>query len=343
MNATPSAVSPDDPLAQAEGALQRTPVPRGPSDETVARTLAALAYQVTVQYPDMKDSQTMQFFFKEPGQVRMECAGGVGIARMEQGKTLVLDPTTKTAMLLHMLGKGPATQHSPGEEDFLQLAADLRQFVAKGGQAVGQKQIGDVQARGFWVNQGPEQWLVWADPETLLPLRIEITDPQGVQTTLSDLRFNPKLDAALFRLEVPEGYKLRPMEIDIAPPEEALVKLLRAYADTAGGKFPERLDDPAGFDWQPFDRQFGPVRGNKAKETFDPEGFRFVADVAVVCSFLYTLAGAYGYKPDGAKLGDADKIIFWYRPAGATKFRALSGDLRWAEVTTDQLPEIPKL
>ena len=54
------------------------------------------------------------------------------------------------------------------------------------------------------------------------------------------------------------------------------------------------------------------------------------------------LNGGFGYKSDGVKLGDADKILFWYRPEGATQYRALYGDLHAADVTEDKLPEKPK-
>jgi hypothetical protein len=50
----------------------------------------------------------------------------------------------------------------------------------------------------------------------------------------------------------------------------------------------------------------------------------------------------HGYKPEGVKLGDRDKIIFWYRPDKADKYRAVYGDLHVADVTADQLPEKPK-
>src|SRR5262249_21963893 len=42
MSAIPPPPQPDDPLARAEEALRDTPVPDGPSEETIARTLAAL-------------------------------------------------------------------------------------------------------------------------------------------------------------------------------------------------------------------------------------------------------------------------------------------------------------
>jgi hypothetical protein len=61
--------------------------------------------------------------------------------------------------------------------------------------------------------------------------------------------------------------------------------------------------------------------------------------------FLVTsrnLKGGFGYKSDGVKVGDADKILFWYRPEGATLYRVLYGDMHVADVTEDKLPEKPK-
>jgi hypothetical protein len=55
-----------------------------------------------------------------------------------------------------------------------------------------------------------------------------------------------------------------------------------------------------------------------------------------------SLKDGFGYRPDGVKLGDADKILFWYRPDGATSYRALYGDLHGAAVSADKLPEKPK-
>ena len=58
--------------------------------------------------------------------------------------------------------------------------------------------------------------------------------------------------------------------------------------------------------------------------------------------FLIQHKGEYGYKADGVKLGDADKIIFWYKPKDAAKYRALFGDLHAADVDAGQLPKQPK-
>jgi hypothetical protein len=55
-----------------------------------------------------------------------------------------------------------------------------------------------------------------------------------------------------------------------------------------------------------------------------------------------SLKAGFGYRADGVKLGDADKILFWYRPDGAASYRALYGDLHAGDVSEDKLPEKPK-
>ena len=42
------------------------------------------------------------------------------------------------------------------------------------------------------------------------------------------------------------------------------------------------------------------------------------------------------------RFGDREKIVFWYRPDKADKYRAVYGDLYMADVTADKLPEKPK-
>jgi outer membrane lipoprotein-sorting protein len=320
------------------------------------RDAEGFACKATVQAPDRKEAVVMQFFVKGPGWVRIEGPGGqITIAQPEPKKyrVLTLDPAARTALLLdqkkpdrpqdppelRVPARGPAlpfaqAKQGPGPSD-LQLPEKLRRLVEKEAQPVGRKQTDGVQAQGFRVREGQVEWLIWADPKTRLPVRVEVTYPDGGRVTLSDFRFNPALDDALFSLEVPKGYKLLPVEIDSTTPEGALVWLLRSYAEASEGKFPPRLDRADAFDKHPLN-----VGGDKKK--LSPEGLRFGLNLARVLAFVWTLKGSHGYKPDGVKLGDADKVLFWYRPAGAARYRALYGDLHWADVTTDQLPEVPK-
>jgi hypothetical protein len=117
-------------------------------------------------------------------------------------------------------------------------------------------------------------------------------------------------------------------------PEEAVVRVLRRYADITGGAFPTRLDDIAA--------QQKVFATRKFKSALDPEAFEFVAAAGRVAIYCQTMKDHYGYKAEGVKLGAADKIIFWYKPDGETKYRVVYGDLHTGDVATDQLPEKPK-
>jgi outer membrane lipoprotein-sorting protein len=305
------------------------------------RNARTLAYQVTVRSPQSKAPITQQVFLKEPGWMRTEMPGGlVCVGQRKQGsyKVLTLDPNTKTALLLE--GKVSDQPKEPAAADSAGLADQLRQLVEKEGQPAGKKRIGDVQALGFRVKEGPQEWLVWADPQTRLPIRVEVNFPrQDIQVVLSEFRFNPVLKEALFRQDVPRGYQLQAVEMENPTAEQALVRVLRAYAKASGGKFPKRLDDPAAFA-----KVFPGGQGEKAKgaKPFPgPEDMRLMTNFVRVVQFVLTHPQGYGYQPDGVKEGDAGKILLWYRPEKATKYRALYGDLHWADVTTDLLPEVP--
>jgi hypothetical protein len=288
--------------------------------------------------PGLKEPVTIQWFFKEPSWVRVESAGGqVSVGRPKQGgyQTMVLDPITRKAVLLRT--KQPRGQPGPAHADPMWLVEHLRKLVNKKGRAEGVEEIGGVRTQGFRVKEGQQDWLIWADPETKLPVQVEITIPRDVHVTLSAFRFNPVLDDALFRLTVPEVYQLQPFDIDVPTPEDALVWLVRSYAETAGGRFPKRLDDAA-----EFGRHFRAVRGGRAKKELSAEDMPYLLNTALAVGFVATQKTGFGYRPDGVKLGEAGKILFWYRPRDSVTYRALYGDLHWDDVTTDQLPEVPK-
>jgi hypothetical protein len=139
----------------------------------------------------------------------------------------------------------------------------------------------------------------------------------------------------LFRLEPPQGYTLKKIDVPIVIGEQALVNLLRVYAEKSGGVFP-----PKPLDREAFQKQFP---AEKFKDAADPQLIRVVQSLAASHAFLqFELKSNYGYKAEDVKLGDADKVLFWYRKKGAEKYRAIFGDLHADDVTADRLPEKPK-
>ena len=87
-------------------------------------------------------------------------------------------------------------------------------------------------------------------PAHRVPLRVELnagaSDVEGA-VSLFDIHVNPRLDESLFRLEPPDGYALTTEQRPATSDEEAVANMLRTYAEHAGGRFPPRLDDWAGY------------------------------------------------------------------------------------------------
>lgn len=321
------------------------PMPRAGAGTTfaeVAKKLQdahTLSYQFSVSVPGQDRPTTGREYLKAPGLTRTESdvpQASVTIVDAAVGKILSLDPATKTAILQDWKLDGDVKRRLESRPS--DTAKHLRALANKEGEPVGHRKIGDVDAEGFRVEDEGTTWTIWVDAERRLPMLMETTyrfQEHDVPATLSDFRIDPPLDDALFRLDPPDDYALREVDVPIAIGEEALVNLLRLYAEASDGAFPPKPDDTAAFQEQfPEEKWEGPD---------DPRMIRLVQSMAASTVFLqFELKNDYGYAPDGVKLGDADKVLFWYRPKGSQEYRAIFGDLHTEEVAEDRLPEKPK-
>ncbi len=301
-----------------------------------------LSYRTANEGPEVKEPMKGRCLFKEPNLTRVEIEGGaVMIMDGSQGKHLILDPAAKSALLLEGKAEPPPDNAAgTGMIDY------LRQLTEGDAKSVADKQIGNIRARGYLVKKLGMEMTIWVDPATRLPLRIEclakIQDKE-FRSVATDFEIDPQLDDALFRVEPPAGYVLRKEEsktIGMDPktflnPEQAAADFFRIFAEKTGGTFPKSLDDPAEF------QKIMPKQAQKSAIP-DSETFRMIQSTTRFMMARQSLKDGFGYRPDGVKLGDADKILFWYRPDGATRYRALYGDLHGADVSEDKLPEKPK-
>jgi hypothetical protein len=117
-------------------------------------------------------------------------------------------------------------------------------------------------------------------------------------------------------------------------PEKAAAALLRIFAEKNGGAFPKRLDNQL--------TKFFKEKTHKRGELPDAETLRVLLAAGRFMMATRSIKGGFGYRSEGVKLGDADKILFWYRLEGAALYRVLYGDLHVSGVTEDRLPEKPK-
>jgi outer membrane lipoprotein-sorting protein len=300
-----------------------------------------LSIRFSTQIPEMPGKKgpikiTGREYYKDPGLFRSESEppqAVVTIMDTNQGKILSLDPSSKIAMLQDW--KPDADLQRRLRDRAGNQIEQLRAMAGNDGKPAGKRRIGDVEAQGFRVENAGTTWTAWIDPERKLPLLMETTIHimnQDMPATLSDFQIDPKLDDSLFRLETPQGYTLKKIDVPIALGEDALINLFRVYAEESGGTFPAKPDD-----WQAYKPKEEP------KDLYDPKMIRRIQSVAASSAFFqFELKGNFGYKADGVKLGDADKVLFWYCKKGAEKYRAIFGDLHAEDVTADRLPEKPK-
>ena len=318
------------------------------------RDARTLTYRTTVSGKDVKVPMTMRTWMKVPSQMRMESSNGfISIMDGDPQTALYLDAATKTAyfakskanskpritgtfqpgpQVADLKNENNRTFEFSGFEKFRKLANEK-------GEPVGKKKIGEVEAQGFRVQQNGLTFTVWVDPQARQPLVIEHTQRAGdkdMTLTMSDFVFDAPLDDALFSLTPPADYKVTEGQLEIATSEESFVQLLRLYAEATGGAFPPKLDD-----WADYDKQLKTEQFKKPGSFTDPKYIQLVQTVTRGMMFVLQYKHKYVYRPDGVKLGEADKMLLWYKPEGADKYRAIYGDLHVSELAADQVPEEP--
>ena len=192
----------------------------------------------------------------EPYYMRVELEDGtVWILDRSQGKTLILDPSRKIAVISSTAKTSP---------DILEICNTFENFKNMEGflvEEVGQQQIDGKSSIGFRLTKEDEsqQIMVWADIETELPILIEttITDTQSshvFQSITSDIVFGVELDEVLFNIEPPEGYKKQSIFVPANPTPEfrraqsatniyRILKICLDYVEENGGEWPNSLYD----------------------------------------------------------------------------------------------------
>jgi outer membrane lipoprotein-sorting protein len=303
------------------------------------RDAHTLSFRMSTQFDGMAAPKIMLVRYKDPGLVRYDLErrdGAITIMDSVRGKTLTLDPAQKSAFLVQ---NTPPKGREPGRDVAASIIDNIRQLANKNGEPVGEKSIGDVRARGFRVKEDGQTMTVWVDPKAGLPLRIESAGSIGsssIKTTFSEIKLGVPLDDAIFSFDIPRGYAVRTAAEHGISPEEAVVYVLRTFADNTGGNFPNRLDDLPAINKAIVTK----LAMKKAEKALDErESYRLSMAIGCILSFPTEFKDDYGYNAEGVKLGDAGKIVFWYKPKGETKYRVVYGDLHVGDVTAELLPE----
>lgn len=264
-------------------------------------------------------------------------------------KILGLNPKTKTAIVIEVKnapqdGDTPFGKSNPGLRELISLAESGQ---LKNVERLDREVINGISAEGFRIQQGAIETRVWADPATLLPVRVEYprSTQLNVQSVMTDFQVNVELDESLFSLDLPEGYTVQQTAaIDLTKkPIMFLADALRLAADFNDGMFPDELRGANGVDGI---LQTG--MKNRAMElaTNDPAALQKLGTEVPMA-----LGGAFGmlfslspeendfhYAGKGVKLNTPNRPIFWYKPHKASEvYTVLFADLSVKEVPQDQV------
>ncbi len=172
----------------------------------------------------------------------------ITIADSQAAKCMMLTPKMKLAMVMDMKKVWDDMEKSgkgiPPDvfEMVRRLVRDGSSGTGEKVQPLGTKEIDGREAVGFKTKNDMGDMILWADPETACPVRIEITAEilGNVHMAMSNFRHDVDLDASLFSLEPPEGYSMQTLEM-VTPVEQDLLNTLRVIAEDSEGEFPAKL------------------------------------------------------------------------------------------------------
>ena len=285
--------------------------------------------------------QKLQSYYLAPGKIRNEMKGIVSIVDMKTGKIVTLLPEQKMATVMNMQNM-PAGK--PQFNDFFERTRDLlsksRDAKDDEFERLGAKEIDGRQVIGFRYASPLQSMTLWGDPATGLPVLIETVLSGFLRTevAMSHFELNTELKPALFDTTPPGDYKVQAFDVDASTPTEAtLIEGLRVATDLNDGMFIAALDTAS--TQALVARQVLRDMKDKSKDV-TPEVMKLAMTVGRGMLFALELpesADAH-YAGKGIKRGEPDRPIFWYKPAGETKYRVIYADLTAKDA--DRAPEV---
>jgi outer membrane lipoprotein-sorting protein len=293
-----------------------------------------------------KEKETFLFCWAAPGSFRLE--------NYKDGKLVLVGIQPKDKPGLEINHKDETfnrTEPIRCEASPLFLPMELAKFSGHADRELPKRKIDGKTARGFEIASSkidPDRddltVRVWTDPETKLPLQVEMEVPGDFTMIFQDFAWDVPTDK-WFDTEPPANYK----DETPAPPKveeetEEIVRGLKTYAKYCGGKYPqvkfvygdvtsENLFRSAGFSSS---RRL-PANPEDIKKDEYVECSRARLGYAHLCCIqMHNPDAAYHGKTVGPE--DKEKVLFRWKLATG-EYRVIFGDLRAETVTADELKE----
>ena len=297
------------------------------------RAAKSMSYKIQASVPGNDKTVTMDTMWQEPGRFRMQMSPDMAvITDITAGHSLILNNKEKTATVMD-LGTTALPSHRPEDENYIEY---FKKLADGQGEPAGEETINGVKAKKFKVQITGIDAIVYADAKTGSPIKVEYENVMGLShLTMSDFNFDANLDPALFSVDPPADYKVEKETLHFNPDlAENVVPVLKIYAQHSDGHFPKDLHN-----WADFIKKLIPA----GSTTLPAESKDIMTNVGAITGLLfqYQKGKTYDYLPDNGKLGDSEKVIFWYQPKDSQTYKAIYGDLHVADVAADKLPSPP--
>jgi len=258
----------------------------------------------------------------------------VSIIDLETSRILSLTVSKKEAAYVDLKG----LPSMPNYLDTLRnLISELQETPGFEVEELGRQEIDGQEAVGFLARHPKAEVTIWADPETALPVRIEQVSGQ-MKVICKNVKFDVPMDESLFSMNVPDGYKLQEIELDLmGATEEEFIEGLRIRAEVfGGGQFPDSVAVEDFIKEAPsMEKKMDELGLSDDEET--EQGLKITRHLLFIRFFKGQ--GEWHYAGNGVKLGDAETAIFWYQPEGSETYRVIYGDLRVEDVAPENLSE----
>jgi hypothetical protein len=159
---------------------------------------------------------TMQVYHLNLQQRRQEVENGdihIIDMRGEDAITVELKPNEKKAIVTTLIGAGPRN-----DPPIIEM---VKRFEQRSTERLGTKKVNGKVLQGFRHSPNEHnEFTVWIDPETKLPVEVEIKHLNRGQTIfLDEFDFDFELDPSAFSTDIPDGYKVENLTLDYRPVE----------------------------------------------------------------------------------------------------------------------------
>jgi len=245
----------------------------------------------------------------------------------ESMRMLSLNPDNKSGAYINI--KGIVADNN---QDFLQFLRDASVMAVKDPQSaveeLGQKRINGNDTIGFRLSSASSSdrgIVIWADPDTALPIQIDLQMGES-SYTICNIRFDVPVDESLVSMDPPAGYTIQDVGMDLSGASERdFLAVLRIQAEYFKGGFPDEL---AFGDILKLTSELGNIipRMELKPEEMMEIGPAYLRGMMFYQNLSLEEEG-YSYTGKGIRLGEGEKEVFRYRMPGSQSWRVIYGDL----------------